>query len=430
MSKTKILFFFVFLLCAFWGLQQFNASMNTQDVDESGEVLANRLFDDLESIDKIVLSRPRYGNSVTLLRRAGAWSMTEPVVDEVSTNVMLLLLNELNGLRKTELPNNLSQQSTADLGLDTPNFVVEAIAIDSVSHTLLIGAQTVEGDFAVGQFDGATCLVPNSFVSLLSRSIDSWRDQRLSSLGGRLQKVEWTASDAQFSFVANKADNVWRFAEPFAGLFGLNASSLLDAALGARISSIGAPLNPDQTFGPKLGQMRLSGNGKEVMLDIYSGFVVSSERDYLLHVLPQRFVILQQLPMTLRSQRILEFNPQHLSAVVVRYRQQDYVFAKTSTGWHEKNTTVDFSNSIIVDLIDQVRLAQFSDSTKERPSRQADGMIAMSISRVPHIEKCPQLLWWVDANQQVWIGSKDSRQVYLSEVNFELGIKGILAIKH
>jgi len=39
-------------------------------------------------------------------------------------------------------------------------------------------------------------------------------------------------------------------------------------------------------------------------------------------------------------------------------------------------------------------------------------------------------LWWVDANQQVWIGSKDSRQVYLSEVNFELGIKGILAIKH
>jgi hypothetical protein len=75
-------------------------------------------------------------------------------------------------------------------------------------------------------------------------------------------------------------------------------------------------------------------------------------------------------------------------------------------------------------------LAEFSDSSKARPAREADGMIAMSISRVPRIDKCPQLLWWVDSKGRVWIGSQDSKKIYLSEVNFELVIKTVFAVKH
>ncbi|MCX8266953.1 MAG: hypothetical protein OTI37_05000, partial [Planctomycetota bacterium] len=183
-------------------------------------------------------------------------------------------------------------------------------------------------------------------------------------------------------------------------------------------------------LGSKLGKLSLSGKGEAVSLDVYSDLVVSSERSFVLHVSPQRFAIFQQPPLALRSQRILDFSPQHLSAVVVRYREDNFVLVKSSESWHDATASKLYENHIIVDLINQVRLAEFSDSSKARPAREADGMIAMSISRVPRIEKCPQLLWWVDSQQRVWVGSKDAKQVCLSEVNFELGVKAIFAVKH
>jgi hypothetical protein len=429
MSKTKILFMVIVLLGAFVALRKFNSAINAIE-KPAEQVIANQLFSELNNVERIVVSRPLYGNSVSFILDDERWSMSEPIVDAVNQSALGALFDEFNDLRMRDLPPNLKNQTAADLGLDTPRFVVEAYSTDGMQHTLLIGAQSIQSDFGVGQFDGNTCLVPNSFVSILSRSIDSWRDQRLSTLGAKLQKVEWHAVDSQYSFIAYKNDNVWRFKEPFDGLFSLNASTLLDAALGARIAALGAPLTSNYSLGAKLGQLSLSGKGENVSLEVYSDSVVSDERAFVLHVAPQRFAIFQQPPLALRSQRILDFNPQHLSAVVVNYRQENFVLLKSSDGWRDATASKVYENDIIVDLINQVRLAEFSDSTKVRPEREADGMIAMSISRVPRIEKCPQLLWWVDSQQRVWVGSKDSKQVCLSEVNFELGVKAIFAVKH
>ena len=429
MSKTKILFMVIVLLGAFVALRKFNATINATETPVE-QVIADQLFSELDNVERIVVSRPLYGNSVSFILDDERWSMSEPIVDAVNQSALRALFNEFNDLRMRDLPLNLKNQTAAELGLDTPRFVVETYSTNGMKHTLLIGAQSIQSDFGVGQFDGNTCLVPNSFVSILSRSIDSWRDQRLSTLGAKLQKVEWRAVDSEYSFIAYKNDNVWRFTEPFDGLFSLNASTLLDAALGARIAALGAPLTSDYAQGAKLGQLFLSGKGENVILDVYSDSVVSDERAFVLHVTPQRFAILQQPPLALRSQRILDFNPQHLSAVFVRYREEDFVLSKSSDGWRDAAASKVYENHIIVDLVDQVRLAGFSDETKVRPEREADGMIAMSISRVPRIEKCPQLLWWLDSEQRVWVGAKDSKQVCLSEVNFELGVKAIFAVKH
>jgi len=428
MSKTKILLMVIALICAFAALSKFNAAVNSPEIRIEPAV-ANQLFSDINKIERIVISRPLYGNSVSFSFDGDKWSISEPIIDAINLSALRLLLNEFSDLRMRDLPANLNNQTTEDLGLDTPRFVVETYSTDGMKHILLIGAPSIQSDFGVGQFDGKTCLVPNSFVSILSRSIDSWRDQRLSSLGAKLQKVEWQSIDPQYSFIAYKSDNVWRFSEPFNGLFNLNASALLDAALGSRISSLGAPLTSNYLLGPKLGQLSLSGKGEDVSLEVYADSVVSSERLFVLHVSPQRFAVFQQPPLALRSQRILDFNPQHLSAVVVRYRHDNFVLAKSSEGWRDAVESEIYENHIIVDLINQARLAEFGDISKERPAREADGMIAMSISRVPSIDKCPQLLWWVDSQDRVWIGSKDSKQVYQSEVNFELGVKAIFTVK-
>jgi hypothetical protein len=429
MSKAKILLMVAALTGAFAALCEFNATVNSPETLIE-QAVARQLFSNLDKAERIVISRPLYGNSVSFSLDGDKWSIREPIVDAINLSALGLLFNEFNDLRMRDLPPNLNNQTAADLGLDTPRFVVETYSTDGIKHTLLIGAPSVQSDFGVGQFDGNTCLVPNSFVSILSRSIDSWRDPRLSSLGSKLQKVEWQSVDSQYSFTAYKNDNIWRFTEPFDGLFSLNASSLLDSALGARIASLGAPLTSNYLPGAKLGKLLLSGKGENVGLDVYSNSVVSSERAFVLHVSSQRFAILQQPPLALRSQRLLDFNPQHLSAVVVRYRQENFVLVKSSEGWRDAIASMRYDNNIIVDLIDQVRLAKFSDSSKARPAREADGMIAMSISRVPRIDKCPQLLWWVDSQERVWVGSKDSKQVYLSEVNLELGVKAIFAVKH
>jgi hypothetical protein len=429
MSKTKILLIVFVLFGAFAALSRFNEAVNSPEVFTE-QAVANQLFSELDNLERIVISRPLYGNSISFSIKGGKWSISEPIVDAINLSALGLLFNEFNNLRMRDLPPNLNNQTTADLGLDAPRFVVETYSAGGMKHTLLIGAPSIQSDFGVGQFDGKTCLVPNSFVSILSRSIDSWRDQRLSSLGAKLQKVKWQSIDSQYSFTAYKNNNVWRFTDPFDGLFNLNASSLLDAALGARVASLGAPLTSNYSLGPKLGELSLSGKGEDVRLDVYSDSVVSSERSFVLHVSPQRFAIFQQPPLALRSQRILDFSPQHLSAVVVRYREDNFVLVKSSEGWHDPTTSKLYENHIIVDLINQVRLAEFSDSSKARPAREADGMIAMSISRVPRIDKCPQLLWWVDSKGRVWIGSQDSKKIYLSEVNFELVIKTVFAVKH
>jgi len=438
MSKTKILFMVMVLVGAFAALRIFNATVNSQET-RTEQAVANQLFSELNNVERIVISRPLYGNSISFILNGDMWSISEPIVDAINMGALRLLFNEFNDLRMRDLPPNLNNQTAADLGLETPRFVVETYSAAGIKHTLLIGAQSIQSDFGVGQFDGNTCLVPNSFVSILSRSMDSWRDPRLSSLGAKLKKVEWQSVDSQYSFVAYKSDNIWRFIEPFDGLFSLNASALLDAALGSRIASLGVPLISiaikDETdtiypsLGTKLGQLSLSGKGENIGLAVYSDSVVTSERSFVLHVAPQRFAIFQQPPLALRSQRLLDFNPEHLSAVAVRYRKDNIVLSKSSEGWRDAISSTVYENHIIVDLINQVRLAEFSDSSKARPAREADGMIAMSISRVPRIDKCPQLLWWVDSQQRVWISSKDSKQVYLSEVNFELGVKAILAVK-
>ena len=429
MSKIKVSLIVIVLIGAFTALVKFNVAVNSPAM-RIEQVVATQLFSELNNVERIVISRPLYGNSISFSLNEDKWLISDPIVDAINPSALRLLFDEINDLRMRDLPPNLNSQTAADLGLDTPRFVVETYSADGMKHTLLIGAPSIQSDFGVGQFDGSTCLVPNSFVSILSRSVDSWRDQRLSSLGAKLQKVEWQSVDSQYSFIAYKSDNVWRFTEPFDGLFNLNASALLDAALGARLASLGAPLAPNHLLGKKLGQLSLSGKGEDVSLDIYADFVVSSERLFVLHVSPQRFAIFQQLPIALRSQRILDFNQQHLSAVVVHYRQDSFVLSKSSEGWRDAVAPKTYENHIIVDLINKVRLAEFSDSSKARPERAADGMIAMSISRVPRIDKCPQLLWWVDSQDRVWIGSKDSKQVYLSEVNFELGAKAIFAVKH
>ena len=428
MSKTKILFMVMVLVGAFAALRSFNATVNSQET-RTEQVVTNQLFSELNNVERIVISRPLYGNSISFILDGDKWSISEPIVDAINLGALGLLFNEFNDLRMRDLPPNLNNQTAADLGLETPRFVVETYSTAGIKHTLLIGAQSIQSDFGVGQFDGNTCLVPNSFVSILSRSMDSWRDQRLSSLGAKLQKVEWQSVDSQYSFVAYKNDNIWRFTEPFDGLFNLKASALLDAALGSRIASLGAPLTSNYSLGTKLGQLSLSGKGEHIGLEVYSDSVVTSERSFVLHVAPQRFAILQQPPLALRSQRILDFNPQHLSAVVVRCSKDNIVLSKSGEGWRDAISSKVYEDHIIVDLINKVRLAEFSDSSKARPAREADGMIAMSISRVPRIDKCPQLLWWVDSQQRVWISSKDSKQVYLSEVNFELGVKAILAVK-
>ncbi|MFT7517452.1 MAG: hypothetical protein ACI84O_001244 [Myxococcota bacterium] len=430
MTSRKILFLFAILALSFWGLSMFSDSLDDKNLDSERQ-LPPQLFTNLKELNQIKISRPRYGNSLTVQSVDHVWTMTEPLMDAVSPSVLALLSDELAKLRYWPLPKNLENQSADDLGLSTPNFVVETLDSNDLQLDLLIGEKTVQADFYIASLNGQLCLVENSLVSLLSRNFDSWRDHRLSSMGTNVKTVEWKSLVSDNSFTAQRESNNWRLTAPFNALLSETAASSLNALLGARLTSLGAPLPITGQLSPKLGDLVLSTGSQQISIGIFTNAeAVSSERDYVLHTSRKRIDILRQQPLELRSQRLLEFNPDHLAAIQVDLQQQQFILSRNSDGWRDKQRDVQFENQNIVALIDSVRLSEYSQVVKPRPTRVADGRIALSISRIPLVDKCPQLLWWVDGQGQNWIGTKDSAQVYLSDINYDLGVKSIVAVEH
>lgn len=430
MTTRKIFLLFAILALSFWGLSAFSDSVNNKDSD-SEEQLPPQLFTNLKELNQIKISRPRYGNSLTLQSVDQLWTMTEPLVDFASPSVLGLLSDELSKLRYWPLPENLENQSSDDLGLSTPNFVIETLDSNDVQLDLLIGEKAIHADFHIALLNDQLCMVENSLVSLLSRPVDSWRDHRLSSLGGNVDAVEWKSTAPEYSFVAQRELNNWRFTAPFNALLNETATASLNALLGARLTSLGAPLPINGQLSAKLGDLVISNGSQKISIEIFTNAeAISSERNYVMHASRNRIGLLRQLPLQLRSQRLLEFTPEHLASVQIDLLQQQIVLSRSSDGWRDKQRDMQFENQNIVALIDSVRLAEYSQVVKPRPARIADGRIALSISRIPLVDKCPQLLWWVDGQGKNWIGTKNSKQVYLSEINYDLGVKSIVAAKH
>lgn len=425
MSKYKLFVLSIIFVLFAAGLVFFNAKLKSDNTVLKD--LPAALFPDVNDLTEIKISRPRYGNKVVLSVIDNYWRISEPLVDIINQSAHKLLLNELAQLRFFSVPANLTTQSLSDLGLASPDFVIESETTNSSVSTLLIGSQAVQSDLYIASYDGQLCMVPSSLISLISRPMESWRDSRLLSLRKKALTVSWEAVDENLSFVANLTSGRWRFSAPFDGLLSESGSAALNALVGTQLVSIGAPLPATGQFSVKLGELSVSDGLDTARLEVYKNAVVSNRRNYVMHISSKRLLVLGKTPLQLRSKRILDFNPQHLASLQINLKDKEHVITKSATNWVDRKSDAVYLDSQISSLIETLRLTEYGAETKPRPQRTPDGLIALSISRLPQIDKCPQFLWWVDDAGRNWICDKNSQTVYSSENNFELGVRSIVA---
>lgn len=427
MPTRKVIAFFAAILLMFMGLAYVEQASfdNTDKSSRQG----NQLYPELNDLVQIKISRPNYGNGVVLKRTEQEWTVAEPIVDSINLSALRLLSQEFEKLVDQPVPANLLDQSDADLGLSPPAYVVETVSASGKSSTLLLGAATLALDFRIASLNGKLCMVPSSFLSLISRPINSWRSNDLVGLRN-VNEVSWSSINDEHSFVAQRHAGNWRFVQPFNALLSDLAASSLDLLIGARLSSIGAPLPAPEQFPSKIGDLVLSNSTDEVNLEIYTSAILSDSRAFVLHVTPKSIAILAQDPTTLRSPYILEFEVSHLASLIIQSEGQQYLLVKSENAWRDKNSTKSFAKESISALLQSVQRASFGDISKPRPTHAPNGVVGLSVSRNPVLDKCPQLLWWVDEQGKNWICDSSSETIYLSDINYEIGVKSIVAVKH
>ncbi|MDP6963716.1 MAG: hypothetical protein QGF46_06070, partial [Planctomycetota bacterium] len=200
MTPKKIIILLLLMLGCGWTVVMLSKQNETTD---SGEPVFEQLYPQLNDIVSIKLRRPNYGNGVTLEQRQGVWVVSDPIVDDINTYALRLLSQEFAKIVDREIPGNLASQSHADLGLSNPGFIVETVEADGGIRSLLIGSKPFSANFHVAALDGSLCLVSSSFVSVISRSLESWRSSDLIPMLNP-SKIAWQANQSNYSFEINK----------------------------------------------------------------------------------------------------------------------------------------------------------------------------------------------------------------------------------
>ena len=221
------------------------------------------------------------------------------------------------------------------------------------------------------------------------------------------------------------------------------SEDVLASLLGASITDFGAPLPLDYSIPRFLGVLNLFRGEKKVTIEVFSNAIISSERSYVLGISPKKLGLLLLNPRDLISKQLFRFDTNHIISAILKLGNEEYTLSRELAGWRRKSEIKVNEPSLSEPLIsyeehyvrpgafekflEMVQTLEAGESTVARPTRDPDGVVALSISKKPNILKSKvRFYWWDDLSGQSLIANGDSNIAHKVELNFESGVRSLL----
>ena len=429
MTPTRLLLLSVLLLGAGYGLWQLGRHappIPPVELPSAGE--GTLLRGAPADLRRLTLEQPRYGQRLRVEPdETGNWGMTEPIVDRIEPVVFQAVLGALWTRDWKDAPPEWQHQSDADLGLDQPAVVGALDYADGHVETLRVGAAGPGGRWYACRIDDRLVALGDTAMTQLQRPAQQWRDHRLQPFGIGVQSLRWEQEDGRVVEVEQQARG-WYLLEPAQGRLSETAADFLARLLGARAAALGDTQAEPGALEQRQGVLTLrAGSGEEVVLQVWPGSALSSDRDFVVALMPEDLVFLGMEVDALLTLRLIDFDPGQVQSVRVEQGAESEVYRLQEPGWMSAGAdSFDPEVASIVAALIGYAVALERSERLPVPEGPPAGRILYSISRTPAERGSAVLRWWVDAQGRILAGSGAGDFVTPCEVNLELGVSSLL----
>lgn len=431
MTPLRLFFLSLLLVGAGVGLWMYSApDEGVEDPDlrlpEAGEDAF--LSGDPRELLVITIEHPEYGRRVRAVRgEDGRWRLTEPMHDSAEPATVQAMMSALWTRDWKPAPESWQGQSEADLGLDDPRISGEVEFEDGTRQSFRIGAADVGGRWYACMRDEQLLALGETALLQLQRPAQQWRDHRVQPFGAAALRLSWEPREGTALELVRRGTK-WYLEAPVEGPVDEGAMPFLARMLGARATGLGESPPADADTAARIGVLRvLSGQGEEVVLELWPGGVKSSEREYLIGVDYSDFRFLFREVSELLSRRLLDFEPDQVMSMRVEAGERERDFRLHNGGWMaEQSEQVDPEvDGIVRGLLSYATAAQVEERLP-LPERPPDGRLLFSISRRLQERGATVLQWWVQEDGTQVIASEAGGFAAATAVNFERGVESLL----
>ena len=428
MTPTRLLLFCVLLMGVGGGLWWLASTQGeAPNLIELPEATEDALLQgDPSLLRRITLEEPRYGRTIVLGLEEGTWRILEPIIDWPEPFALSGALQVLFGNDWTEEPAEWRGQSEADLGLDSPALLVEAIYEDGTSEYLTVGAEELSGDGRVAKRGEELIRFRIPSFRKIARPLNQWRDHRLHSLGAGVTDVLWEPTVGT-PLALKKGGSGWSLTDPIVAPLEERALPFLLTLLGGRVDGLSEDPIPEMPSDQLEGVLTLMKGEQAVRLEIHRVGVLSDERDFLMSRDPANFRFLTLELDDLISSRILQLNPDRIASIRVVSGSQQADFRRSGDGWAQTNQDLEEKSSAFLAALLQYGQTLERGEEVDLPSGDPAGQVIYAISRTPTTKGSVGLRWWVDGEGRNLVAALDGDRAYVSSVNFALGVDSMFA---
>jgi len=436
--NPRVLFILVLaLLASAGGLWWLGQESTTHEVDENRVEAAKQdqqletVFPcKLDDVSELLIHR---AERLELLRLVplgdGLWGLTDTIVDRASAAMLEQVARGLFATPVRPVDAAWAQRTDAELGIADPRVDLELRTEAGQVHRLRIGVQHPDGQSAFALSDGLRIQVPIYLADLLQRPVAQWRESVIANFPRLVTRVEWKPADGSAGFTLQNSGRRWDLVEPIQGpLDPIRVKTLL-RLINMRASTLPVELPDPEVANALLGtggelvlhaRLDAERTDRQVIQVHMPNVVFSHDRAFVLPVYPNDLRLLNLEAEELRSRAILRFDPSHISSLRLTRPEGSIELQKGSLGWSRMNGEVlpPAARKRLVSHL--VQLANIeTEVLAERPEDVPARQLMLSISARP-VERGSTLLWfWPQADQGTVLGTAESRQHYLSELDFD-----------
>ena len=199
----------------------FAGSWLTQKYLQPGAPSTNNLLPGLHAGDLTGIQiSPAGAREIEAVRSNHVWQLQKPIAYPAQAAAIAALAGALEKLapamRLTAAEMRAHKNADAGFGFDNPQFRLEVFAGEQNWH-LLVGNKTAPGDqvfIRVVGLDGAF-VTDASWLQLLPRSADEWRDTALVDAAGAIDWIVVTNGAKALEFRRDPTNHLWRIVRPY-----------------------------------------------------------------------------------------------------------------------------------------------------------------------------------------------------------------------
>jgi len=239
------------------------------------------------------------------------------------------------------------------------------------------------------------------------------------------KRVEWRPKNGD-GWVIHRNDNQWHLVEPIQGAVDPLRVQTLMRLLGSRTNTM--PQSRGQAadveaFLKKAGELVISRHATEAQpveqsFWISGNFAYDPDRGYFMSLGVDDIRFLRLEIDKMRSQRLVAFDPNHISSLRLLMDGEEHVLMRGSGGWKDaqgKMLTRAASNKLTT-LLRYLSILETTELVKPDPAANVNSIL-LSTARKPVMRGSVQLRYSVLGDGRSAVSTLESRQNYVADRN-------------